>query len=99
MAIRRRPVYPQARAGVKVAGSRLIPFMKLPPRYSGSPARMSGTRWRISSKIARSSARASEKPRQKCGPPPPKPTCGLGWRRMSNPEGSSKTRSSRFAEE
>ncbi len=55
-----------------------IAWMKLPGTYAGSPAWISGT-CRLP-KMARSCARATWAPRQKCTPPPPNPTCGLGLR-------------------
>ena len=42
--------------------------------------------------------RARLAPMQKCAPVPPKPTCGLGLRKMSKVYGSSKTSSSKLAE-
>ena len=61
--------------------------------------RRSGTRRRSSSNITVISRRARLAPRQKCGPPAPKPTCaGVIGRVMSNRYGSGNIRSSRLAE-
>jgi hypothetical protein len=77
-----------------------MPLMKLESRRSGSAAaRMPGTRCSSSRSIAVISRRARCAPRQKCGPAPPKPTCGFGDRVMSKRPPSSKTDSSRLADQ
>src|SRR5690606_5685647 len=81
------------------AGTRLMPCTKLLSRYSGSPNSMVRSRVSSSRNRFRSSLLASWLPRQKCGPPPPNPTCGLGIRCRMKACGSSNTDSSRFAEQ
>jgi hypothetical protein len=81
-------------------GRRLMPLMKFDSSRSGSPAVwMPGTSLNSSLNITVISRRARWAPRQKCGPGPPKPTCGLGDRVMSNRSGASNTASSRLADQ
>ena len=78
---------------------RLMPWMNDENRKSGSEVvRMSGSQVNSSSNITPISRRARLAPRQKCGPPAPKPTCSFGVRRTSKVNGSSKMRSSRLAD-
>src|SRR6185295_7774958 len=61
--------------GVKRQGMRLMPWMNADSSMAGGPLiAMSGSCWKSSSNITAISRRARLAPRQKCGPPPPKPT-------------------------
>ncbi len=76
-----------------------MPFTKLDRSLLGSPSGwMPGILLASASNSTRSSSTARCLPSQKCGPPPPNPMCGLGWRPMSNFSGAPKTPSSRLAE-
>ena len=76
-----------------------MPWMKFDRSLAGgSAAVMSGMRRVNSSNNALISSRARFDPRQKCGPRPPKPRCGLGSRPTSKSNGRSNTSSSRFAD-
>src|SRR5439155_72776 len=78
---------------------RLMPWMKADCSMSGRPVTcMSGSRCRSSSNITRISRRARFAPRQKCGPPAPKPTWSFGVRVTSKRYASLQNASSRFAE-
>src|SRR5262249_11809303 len=85
--------------GVNATGIRLMPWMNAEWSLSGGAGtRVSGRRWSSSSNITRISRRARFAPRQKWGPPPPKPTWSFGVRVTSNRYGSGNAASSRFAE-
>src|SRR5690348_7457786 len=70
--------------GVKRTRNSFTPLTKLDRSRRGSlTGAMSGSRSRRMSSSTAISSRARWVPRQKCGPPPPKPMCGLGSRPMS----------------
>src|SRR5439155_10036961 len=87
------------RAGVNSTRMRLMPWMNADWSMSGAPFTwMSGRRCSSSSNITLISRRARFAPRQKWGPPAPKPTWSFGVRVTSKREGSGQNASSRFAE-
>src|SRR3954454_24930101 len=89
---------PAHRAPVIVAGSRLRPLMNDALSRSGSPeTSRSGSLSNSVRKATPISRRARWAPRQKCGPWPPKPTCGFGSRARSKTCGSGNTSGSRLA--
>src|SRR3954470_15914203 len=89
---------PAHRAPVSRAGSRLMPLTKEDRNRSGSPVTSrSGSRSNRAWNVTAISRRARWAPRQKRGPCPPKPTCGLGSRARSKTCGSAKTAGSRLA--
>ena len=62
-----------------------MPWMNDDCNRAGSAVAVTSGIWRRnSSKATLISRRARLAPRQKCAPPPPNPTCGLGLRRTSN---------------
>src|SRR5205085_8677836 len=86
-------------AGMKLTCISLMPLMKLDRSRRGGEISSTRSTRSVSARNSCSiSSLARWRPRQKCGPPPPKPRCGLGSRVMSNVSGSSNTDSSRLAE-
>src|SRR6267143_1802015 len=76
-----------------------MPWTKFERSFSGLPvASMSGSLLSSSVIITTTSRRARCEPRQKCGPPVPKPPWWFGSRAMSKRYGSLKCASSRLAE-
>lgn len=89
-----------AQADVVLTWSCLMPLSQADRSRRGSlTSRRSGSTSAIALKIRLISITARDLPRQKCGPPPPKPRCGFGSREMSNCSGFSNTSGSLLAEE
>src|SRR3954454_330045 len=89
---------PAHRDPASLAGSRLMPLTNDERSRSGSPATSrSGNSSKSFWNVTAISRLARWAPRQKCGPWPPKPTCGFGSRARSNTWGSGKTAGSRLA--